>query len=126
MTAPKHRVTYAIGTENDWRFFPEVNRYEIAADMLDPVDAISLVVPWSPDVWALTKPDNSVAVWIDDQCVFSGVIDDQDRDVSREGSTVSIAARDRMGRMVDESAPLISLAGLYGDEGIMRLEKERD
>lgn len=112
MTAYPHRVTYAIGNEADWRFFPEVDRYDIACDMLDPADAVQLVVPWSADVWSLTKGDNQLNIWIDEQRVFSGIIDGHDRNLSRDGSTVSISARDKAGRLVDESAPLIRFEGL--------------
>jgi prophage tail gpP-like protein len=112
MSAYPHRVTYAIGNEGDWRFFPEIDRYDIACDMLDPSDGVQLVVPWSADVWALTKGDNQLNIWIDEQRVFSGIIDDRERNVSRSGSTVSISARDKAGRLVDESAPLIRFEGL--------------
>lgn len=112
MSAYPHRITYAIGNEGRWRFFPEIDRYDIACDMLDPADAISLSVPFRKDVWELVRGDNLVNVWIDDQRVFSGIIDDRERTVSREGSQVAFTARDKVGRLIDESAPLIRLEGL--------------
>jgi prophage tail gpP-like protein len=108
----RHRVTYAIGNREGWRFFPEINAYDVACDILTPSDGVTLTVPWSSDVWRLIGGDNQVNIWIGNQRVFSGIIDGRDRNLSREGATATFTARDKVGRLLDESAPLIRLEGL--------------
>lgn len=122
MTAWQHEIQYAIGSANDWRWFPEVTEYAIASDLLTPADGLSLTVPWTADAHRLCRGDAEIQIWIDRQRVFSGVIDGRTRTVNRDdGATITLTARDKVGRfLLDDAAPLIAFRGL----GLVDLAKK--
>lgn len=108
-----HNVSIAIGDAARWQWVDAVEGYSIAIDMLRPADAVTLRLPASLDMWELCKPDKRVNVFIDGTRVFSGIIDERKRTLRKsEGSLIEISARDKVGRLIDESAPLITYRGL--------------
>lgn len=113
MIPPTHKVTIAIGNANRWGYVPQIRDYDFSSDMMEATDAFSLQLPTTSELWALSKPDNAINVFIDNIRVYSGIIDDRIRRLSKaEGSLIQINGRDKVGRLVDESAPLIQFAGL--------------
>lgn len=93
--------------------------YSIEVDMLQPADAFRLSLPGGgrKDIYDLCAPDSAVQVLIDDTVMMTGFIDDRKRTVERNGIGLAISGRDKGGRLVDESMPLQSFAGI----GILQL-----
>jgi len=97
-----------------------VEKIDLVNDMLELADPFDLELPFSKDVWAASAPDTQVSIHIDDSRVLTGFIDDRAKGGSKgNGSTIRINGRDKGGRLVDESAPLITFAGL-GIEDLAR------
>lgn len=87
--------------------------YDINVDMLQPADSFSIPVRFTREAWDLLRPDQAVAVYVDDTRILSGFIDSRRKTSSRDGGTViQIEGRDKTGRLVDESASLFSYGGL--------------
>lgn len=103
---PSHNISVIVdGVQiHDWE------TYEITSDMLTPADSFSLRIPFGRRVWDLCRGDRPIRVLIDDVVVLSGFIDE--RLVPEDDEAVEIIGRDRVGRMVDESAPGINFSGL--------------
>ncbi len=105
-----HSVSLRVGGKliRDW------TAYDIALDMLTPADAFSLSFPRaSKEVFDLVAPDEEVEVRLDDTVVLSGFVDEREVSLSSSsGSRITVEGRDRTGRLVDESMPLMDLAGL--------------
>jgi prophage tail gpP-like protein len=97
-----------------------VESLDVTNDMLELADPFSFTLPFSAEAWAATKPDTEVQVWIDEARILTGYIDDRTRRVSRsEGVSILVEGRDKGGRLIDESAPLQTYAGL-GIEDLAR------
>jgi prophage tail gpP-like protein len=110
----KHEVRIQVGSdEGGWYTVPGVQEYAIASDITTPSDAFALRFPFERALYLSCRPDNEVRIFIDERRVFTGVIDARHRSSSRSGGGfIQISGRDLMGRVVDESAPLISFGGL--------------
>ena len=102
----QHRVTVLVeGREIDgW------TSYEIQSSLVTPADAFRLSRPFDDDAWQLCSPDAEVSVLIDGVAVITGYIDDSDLDPDSDDMT--IAGRDKIGRLVQESAPAFEFASL--------------
>lgn len=83
--------------------------YELASSMLDPSDHFSLEMPFTRAVWDRLKPDSPIKVRIDDVVIVDGFIDD--REIGESDDSIRVAGRDRIGRLVQESAPGIYFGG---------------
>lgn len=112
----RHRVTTSVGGKqiDGW------TQYEIKSSLLDPVDSFSLVRPFDRDAYALCRLDAEVEVRIDDTAIVRGYIDDREKDTAKTANTMTIVGRDKVGRLVQESAPTISYDGDFV-EIVMRL-----
>lgn len=109
---PEHDVRIALGDASGWDWVRPAS-YEVSCDMLNPADAISLSFPFSSELWPLAAPDRLVNVIIDGTRVFSGIVDDRRYTLRKsEGAAIHITARDKIGRLIDESAPLIRFRSL--------------
>lgn len=87
--------------------------YSISVDMLKPADAFSVPVRFTREAWDLLRPDQTVAVYVDDTRILSGFIDSRRKRPGRDsGTVIEIEGRDKTGRLVDESAPLFRYGGL--------------
>lgn len=106
------RVTFGehteagAGLESD-----QVEELQVDNDMLELADTWSLRVPATPAIWDMSAPDQVVRVFIDDSQVLEGFIDERELAVGRDGAVVSISGRDKGGRLIDESAPLLTFGG---------------
>jgi prophage tail gpP-like protein len=102
----EHRVAIEIAGKriDGW------SEYEIDTSMVQPADSFKLVRPFDADAFRLCEPDASVQIKIDDTPILNGFIDER-RKSSRDGS-ISISGKDKVGRLVNESVPAMSLDGL--------------
>lgn len=106
-TAP-HRVSISI----DGKQIDGWTDYEVSSSLVDPVDHFSLTRPFDAAAYRLCQLDAEVTVRIDDTAIVTGYIDDRDKDTSRTTNTMQIVGRDKVGRLVQESAPTVSYDGL--------------
>lgn len=106
MKAPKK---HSISVTVDGREVTEWTDYEINVSMLEPADTFTVSMPFDRTAWELCKPDRAVRISIDRVTFVSGFIDSRKK-VSKEGK-LTISGRCRAGRLVDESAPVVSFAG---------------
>lgn len=105
---PRHTVSISIGGEriDGW------SEYEITSSMVDAVDHFSLKRPFDAAAYRLCVKDAAVKVKIDDTTVISGFIDAREKDTDKNTSAMTIEGRDKVGRLVQESAPSIAYDGL--------------
>lgn len=114
VTFGEHSETGA-GLESD-----QVVEFEVASDMLELQDSWSITTPLTRELWDLAPPDATVRIFVDDSQVLEGFIDDRERTIDKQGGSVMrLTGRDKGGRLVDESAELVTYAGL-GIEDLAR------
>jgi len=103
----RHRVTIAAGGKqiDGW------TQYEIKSSLLDPVDTFTLSRPFNSEAYALCRLDAEIEIRIDDVAIVRGYVDDREKDTARTANTMTIIGRDKVGRLVQESAPTISYDG---------------
>ena len=113
--ARQHEVSISVGGKKigGW------TEYAIESNMLAPADGFSLARPVNRDAWDLCALDSAVTVLIDGTPVMTGLIDS--RQASASAGTMTIAGRDKAGRLVQESAPGIDYSGLKLRELVKRL-----
>lgn len=92
---------------------PGWKSYNISCDVLQPADAFDLDVQFSREAWDLLVPDQEVSIYIDDVRLITGYIGARSKSASFDGTSLSISGRDKTGRLVDESAPLLKYGGLH-------------
>lgn len=97
-----HRVTVVVGGKQitGW------TDYEVVCSMVEPADGFSLRRAFDLEVWKLCELDAEVKIAIDNTIVLDGFIDDRAR--AAAAGTISIAGRDKAGRLVQESIPKVS------------------
>lgn len=115
MNDGQHKVTVRAGR----RVIENWISYDIQQDMLTAADGFSLQLgPADPEgeefagVFAAVAPDTQVDVLLDDVTILSGYIDDRVGASTMDADVITISGRDRAGRLVDESMPLLSFSGL--------------
>lgn len=87
--------------------------YAISLDMLHDADSVTLRLgPVTRELYELAKPDTPIEISIDGTVLVTGFIDDRSMSDDSSGSSLSIRARDKAGRLIDESMPLGSFTGL--------------
>lgn len=103
--ARDHRITVVISGQEivGW------STYEISVSMIDPADRFSMDLPFNREAWDLCKPDRPVQILIDGVSVITGWIDD--REIPEGNEVLQITGRDKVGRMVQESAPGLDFTG---------------
>lgn len=103
--ARDHRVTVVIAGDEivGW------TSYDINVSMVDPADRFMLELPFDREAWDLCRPDHPVQILIDGVTVVNGWIDD--REIPEGNEVLQINGRDKVGRMVQESAPGIDFTG---------------
>jgi prophage tail gpP-like protein len=110
VTAFRHNVKIVAGasTIEGWQ------SYDITHDMLNPADSFSLSAgPYTQAKANALRPDTRVRIYVDDVLQLDGFTGQRRAGVSRRGGGVlTVSGRDRGGRLVDESAPIVSFAGL--------------
>lgn len=111
----KHRVSIIAAN----REIGGVKSYQIESNAITPADAFSIVLPFSADAWNLLPKDARVRVLIDGVCIVDGFIDKRVKR-TKEGE-MEISGRDRVGRLVQESAESINYEGLLLLDAVKRL-----
>lgn len=86
------------------------SKYSISCSMLTPSDSFTLTRPWDSYAWAICRPDSEVVVCVDGVPVITGWIDD--RELSGDDDSFTITGRDKIGRLIQESSPAFTFAGL--------------
>lgn len=111
----EHRVTVRSGgvVIENW------NSYDVTCDMLNAADQFRLSLGPADavgdefgEVWAAVAPDADVQILLDDVVIVSGFIDERTGTSSVGGDTITVSGRDRCGRLLDETMPLIGFRGL--------------
>lgn len=117
----KSDIRVQIGNDVTGWFSTGVSDYAINIDLRVPADTFAFTFQTTETLYAVCEPDNEVRVFVDGLRVFTGLIDDRARAGSKaSGSLITIRGRDIMGRLVDESAPLIGFGGI----GVIDLAKK--
>jgi prophage tail gpP-like protein len=107
-----HEVVVEVGTpEGGWWRVRGAEGYSVSIDLLTAADAVAFRFPFRPELFEAAKPDNEIRVLIDGTCYVHALIDSRAYSTAK-GEQVSISGRDIMGRLVDESAPLITYDGI--------------
>lgn len=94
--------------------------YEISQSMRTPADAFTLSRPFDRAAWDLLRPDRPIKVLIDEVTVLTGFIDDSEKS-DNGADSITISGRDKVGRLVQESAPGVSYRGLTERDLIARV-----
>lgn len=112
---PRHQVTVRAGRKliENW------TSYDLSLDLLTPADSFSLqLAPADPvgeefgEVWSALEPDAEVEVRLDDVTLMTGLVDEREGVSDERADVLEVSGRDRCGRLVDESMPLVGFAGL--------------
>jgi prophage tail gpP-like protein len=82
--------------------------YEITVSLTEP-GTFKLQMPFSREAWDLCRPDRPVRVAIEGTPILTGFIDDSPS--TEDGDTLEVTGRDKVGRLVQESAPGINFGG---------------
>jgi prophage tail gpP-like protein len=91
----------------------------IESSMVTPADSFVLRMPFSRTAWNALRIDARIAIKADGTALLDGFIDKRVRN-GRAG-ILEVHGRDRVGRLVDESAPAINYSGLTELEAVRRL-----
>jgi prophage tail gpP-like protein len=83
--------------------------YQFTSSMIDPVDSFEAEIPFNRDAWDRLKPDRPVKVTIDGVVILDGFLDE--REVPESDDVIQVSGRDRVGRLVNESAPGVDFRG---------------
>lgn len=102
----EHRVSVVINAREvfDWV------EYQIDSSVVEPADSFVLRRAFDRDAWNTCIRDARVRVLIDGTCIADGFIDHREKGCS--DGVLEIAGRDRVGRLVDESALRTKFDGL--------------
>lgn len=91
----------------------------IESSLITPADQFILRVPSSLTAWNTLRRDSRVSIRVDGVTMLDGFIDKRRRDGANR--VIEIGGRDRVGRVVDTSAPAIDYSGLTILEAARRL-----
>lgn len=106
------RVTFGDQGENGSGLeSDQIKAFDLTSDMLELVDPYTLRAPLTPALWRMSRLDSKVRIFVDDSQVLEGFVEEREHATGRDGSLLTIAGRDKGGRLVDESAPLKSFSG---------------
>lgn len=86
--------------------------WEVTTDMLELADTFQLDLPFTRELWSLVATDAEVEISIDGRRVLVGYVDTRGHSGSKGGSSIRVEGRDKGGRLVDESAPLLNFVGM--------------
>lgn len=83
--------------------------YQIDVGVLEAADRFMMTLPFDRRAWDYVRADARVKITIDGTSVLDGFLDSR-RSSSRDG-TIQIAGRDKVGRLVQESAQAVTYQG---------------
>lgn len=89
----------------------DIQSFHVTNDMLELADDFEFSMPFDIDLWRAVQTDTELSIYIDEQRVMNGFVDRRKKDTDRSGSMITTTGRDRGGRLVDESAPLLDFVG---------------
>ena len=101
----EHRVSIVISG----RELAGWTEYQLDTSLTEPADSFSLTRPFDLDAWLLCVTDAHVRVLIDGRPRIDGFIDTRTK--SSGAGTLTIEGRDRVGHLVQESAPRAAFNG---------------
>ena len=109
-----HVVTITVGgkTIGGW------TDYEIESSLVEPADAFRMSRPFDVEAWGLCETSAEVVIAIDGVIILSGFVDK--RRWSSDGS-MYIEGRDRLGWLVQDSAPDVAYGGQLMLDVVKRL-----
>lgn len=107
VTLREHAVSVVV----DGREVRGWSAYDISTSMLDPADRFTLELPFDRAAWDLLRKDRPIKVRVDSVVILDGFIDDRELPESDGEDVIQISGRDRVGRLVQESAPGIDFRG---------------
>jgi prophage tail gpP-like protein len=91
----------------------------IESSMITPADSFVMRIAADTKAWLALRNDARVTVEVDGVVFLDGYIDR--RQFKGRAGVIEIAGRDRVGRLVDESAPAVNYSGLTITEAVKRL-----
>jgi prophage tail gpP-like protein len=91
----------------------------VQTSMLTPADSFVMRMPFSLRSWNTLRNDARITIQADGITLLDGFIDKRIR--HGRGGTLEISGRDRVGRLVDESAPAFNFTGLTIEAAVKRL-----
>lgn len=107
-----HQVEVWVGNPADgWVRSLGISDYAMSIDILTAADAFSLRFPFRVDLWDAATNDNQIQFIVDGATYVHGIIERRQYSLA-PAESITINARDIVGRLVDESAPLLSYDGL--------------
>lgn len=104
-TEPEHQVTVMANSREVFGW----SEYQLDTSLVEPADSVSLTRPFDQDAWDTCTRDARIRVLFDGQPRFDGYIDRRSK--KAKDGTMTIEARDRCGRLVQESAPHSAYGG---------------
>lgn len=113
--APKHEISTIVNGQQilGWQ------SGNIESSMINPADSFVLRIPFDLRAWNTLRRDSRITIKVDGITILDGFIDK--RLHKGRAGIIEITGRDRVGRLVDESAPAINFTGLTIVEGVRRL-----
>lgn len=91
----------------------------IESSMITPADSFVLRMPFSRTTWNTLRIDSRITIRVDDTTMLDGFIEKRVKQ-GRSG-VMEVHGRDRVGRLVDESAPATNYSGMTILEAVRRL-----
>lgn len=91
----------------------------IESSMITPADSFVLRMPFSLSAWLTLRRDAHITIKADGVTMLDGFIDRRVR--SAKAGILEVHGRDRVGRLVDESAPANNYTGMTIKQAIERL-----
>lgn len=91
----------------------------IESSMITPADSFVLRMPFALSAWHTLRRDSHITIRADGVTMLDGFIDRRIR--QGKAGVIEIHGRDRVGRLLDESAPAINYTGLTIKQAIERL-----
>lgn len=86
--------------------------FDVTCDMLELADDFNLQLAFDVDLWNLLRTDAEVEIHVGESRVLTGYVGTRRIRDGKSGCTIEVSGRDKGGRLVDDSAPLVTFAGL--------------
>ena len=91
----------------------------IQCSMIVPSDSFVMRIPFQLSIWNALRRGSRMTIRADGVTLLDGFIDKRQK--SKKSGVIEVSGRDRVGRLVDESAPAIDYTGMTIEEAVRRL-----